>query len=96
MPATRKQRSRSNMTMRAGASKPNSMAPDYGKFISYNLKKLDDVATSMEGIFTGKNPDFIKKAGLLPAQKKLRKLYDGVEGVEKMLRANKHYNRDSE
>jgi len=88
MQNTRKQRSRSNKTMRAGA--PN-MSAHYTKFVMDNLKQLDKAANALSPLFSGTNPDFIKKAGLAPAQKKFVKLFDGLEDIEKMLRANKYY-----
>ena len=91
MPATRRQRSRSVKTMRAGAAKANSMAGHYTKFITHNLKQLDKAADALAPVFGGTNPDFIKKAGLAPAQKKVAKLFTELEKVENMLRDNKYY-----
>ena len=74
--------------MRAGA--PN-MSAHYTKFITDNLKRLDKAADALSPVFSGTNPDFIKKAGLAPAQKKFAKLFTELENIEKMLRDNKYY-----
>lgn len=90
MPATRRNRMRSVRTMRAGAA--NNSAAAYGKFIKNNLKMLVKGMDELMPMFGGTNPDFIKKAGLGPAQKKFTKIFDDLDKVEQMLKNNKYYN----
>ena len=87
MPATRRNRMCSVKTMRAGAAN----AAGYGKFIKNNLKMLDKGLDELMPMFSGTNPDYIKKAGLGPAQKKFTKAFEDLDKVEKMLKSNKYY-----
>ena len=84
---------RSVRTMRAGAGagSNNKNAAGYSKFIKTNLKMLDKGMDELMPMFGGTNPDYIKKAGLEPAQKKFIKIFDDLVKVEKMLKTNKYY-----
>lgn len=80
---------RSVRTMRAGAGS-NKNADGYSKFIKNNLKMLDKGMDELMPMFGGTNPDYIKKAGLEPAQKKFTKIFEDLVEVEKMLKSNKY------
>jgi hypothetical protein len=92
MPATRRQRMRSVKTMRAGATNASS---GYGKFIKNNLKMLDKGMDELMPMFSGTNPDYIKKSGCGPAQKKITKIFEDLDKVEQMLKSNKYYDRNN-
>ena len=84
---------RSVKTMRAGAANKN--AAGYAKFINSNLNMLNKGMDELMPMFGFTNPDYIKKSGCGPAQKKFTKIFDDLDKVEKMLKNNKYYNRNN-
>lgn len=84
---------RSVKTMRAGAANKN--ASGYAKFIKNNLKMLDKGMDELMPMFSGTNPDYIKKSGCGPAQKKFTKIFEDLDKVEQMLKSNKYYDRNN-
>jgi len=79
--------------MRAGAGKTNANAGLYTKFINSQIKTLDAAEFEFLQVLGGTTPDFIKKAGLGPAKKKVEKMVDDFVKLEKMLKDNKYYEK---
>lgn len=94
MPATRRNRTRSTKTMRAGAKKlSNAEAKEVSKFIYGSLKQIGRAADEMSGVFGAYNPTYYKNQGLAPAKKKATKIFDDLEKLEELVKKNKYYDR---
>ena len=85
--------------MRAGAKKfSNSNATELKvpKYIHYTLKQIGKVTDEMASVLNGTyHNDYYKGFGLGPAKKKAAKIFDDLEKLENMVKANKYYDRNA-
>ena len=86
--------------MRAGAKKKltnaNAAELKVPKYIHGTLKQIGKVTDEMAGVLNGTyHDDYYKDFGLGPAKKLAAKIFDELEKLENMVKANKFYDRNA-